>query len=592
MKTTDTALLKLFAREQEEAAFTELARRYSSLIFHTALRRTGSHALAEEVSQKVLCALARKAAELALTTDDRGLGPWLHRATSLEASKAIRTESSQQRRRHLQHPDDMPATTSGTSLWDDALPHLDLALDRLGESDRSVLILHYFRRMTFREIAASTGRSVDAVQKQSVRALDKLSGLLRARGVVLSVAGLTAGLAAESAKAVPTAFISTFASQASTILPANPILVMLSTKTKILVTAVVILCAIPLVSQQLAISRATRHSTALPSMQVTFGDPLATLATGSSRQRSSRPAASPSTSSAISDQCDWKTLMDETFNDKLSPTDRAALRAKLEAMSPTDRARVMREAAGAELTLSQKSGFLAGISHSLIETDPGLVCPIVMDAFKGEPSFDHLFDNALGNEAYKEWLKQNPAAAQAWYERLKQERDQGGWGPKELVDSIQIPLFETLVRTNPDAARAMLAAEASAESKDHLMHGAFLSYIGEGEKANEERAGSGSAAAAAIYLQYLREQPVDSGDQQSMFNKMITNFADEGNHDALQAWLSLPNLTPEEKQTIGTLVALNSIHYPDKAPAMEALLKKAMPQDADHLLQQARESGK
>ncbi|MCW1925011.1 hypothetical protein OKA05_20785 [Luteolibacter arcticus] len=68
MRTDDANLLGLFARERDESAFSELARRHGGLIFHTALRRTGNHAMAEDVSQQVLCALARKAAQLALTT--------------------------------------------------------------------------------------------------------------------------------------------------------------------------------------------------------------------------------------------------------------------------------------------------------------------------------------------------------------------------------------------------------------------------------------------------------------------------------------------------------------------------------------------
>jgi hypothetical protein len=42
MQTDDRTLLKGFATDRDEAAFRELSRRYLGLIFHAALRRTGS----------------------------------------------------------------------------------------------------------------------------------------------------------------------------------------------------------------------------------------------------------------------------------------------------------------------------------------------------------------------------------------------------------------------------------------------------------------------------------------------------------------------------------------------------------------------
>lgn len=590
MNTTDATLLGLFARERDEAAFAELARRYGNLIFHTALRRTGSHAMAQEVSQQVLCVIARKAANLALTTGEGGLAPWVHRATLFEASKAIRSETSQQRRKQLQHPDDMPATAPGESFWDDTLPHLDPAMDKLGESDREVLIQHFFRRLTFREIAATTGRSADAVQKQSVRALEKLSHLLRSRGVVLPAAALAAGLMAESAKAAPPVLISSLATEAvatTATLPANPLLVMLSTKTKILVPLVVLVCALPVISQQITLSRANSRLADLQALSGISTDPLASLATASTRQRAARPAASKTASPLISDKRDWMTLMEESNNRGNTPTALAAFRAKLDAMSVAERARVMREAAQSDVSQMQKCMFLSSITSSLLETDPGIACATIVDSFKGDPSFGFMFNNALGYPAYRAWLKQDPAAVQAWYENLKREHDEGGWAPAKLVNDFQVPLFGTLVRVNPDAARAMLAAETSDESRQFLLRCGAVAYAGNGGTEGE-----GSAAEAATYLQYAREYPGRPEDGPPEFNDIISRLAMNGRVNDLQAWASLPNLTPEERQILGSEVAANWARYPDKAPALEAWLKKTMPQDADRLIQQARDAHK
>ncbi|RYD36704.1 MAG: hypothetical protein EOP87_04955, partial [Verrucomicrobiaceae bacterium] len=61
MPDSDSTLLASFAATRDEKSFRALADRYLGLIFHTALRRTGNRPLAEEVSQNVLCAMAKKA---------------------------------------------------------------------------------------------------------------------------------------------------------------------------------------------------------------------------------------------------------------------------------------------------------------------------------------------------------------------------------------------------------------------------------------------------------------------------------------------------------------------------------------------------
>lgn len=219
MSDTDGQLLQAFAADRDEGAFRLLAKRHLGLIFHTALRRTGNRPLAEEISQNVLLALARKSGSLAKEAEC--LPGWLHRATLFEASKAMRAESSYQRRKQV--PDDggepISAASDSDATWREALPQLDLALDKLPEADRRILLLHYFEDHPFPRIAERLGKNVAAVQKQAQRALEKLSRILRTKGVALSVTALGAGLATQAAKAVPEAFVqsaSSFALSSST----------------------------------------------------------------------------------------------------------------------------------------------------------------------------------------------------------------------------------------------------------------------------------------------------------------------------------------------------------------------------------------
>ena len=73
---------------------------------------------------------------------------------------------------------------------------LDEAINKLPPKDRSVIVLHFLESLTFRAIAQKLGGTEAAWQKRGVRALEKLSGILRRRGVVATGTALGGWLAA------------------------------------------------------------------------------------------------------------------------------------------------------------------------------------------------------------------------------------------------------------------------------------------------------------------------------------------------------------------------------------------------------------
>lgn len=265
MQQDDRTLLNRFATDRDEAAFRELSRRYLGLIFHAALRRTGSRPLAEEASQNVLCALAKKAASLAKHPER--LPAWLHRATLFESSKIMRSENSQQRRKHLQHPDDIPATAiEESSNWREITPHLDLALDRLSDSERTIIFQHYFEKKTFPKIAALHDQPPATVQKKCRRAIKKLSRILRGKGFVLSATALASGIGTECAKAAPAGFAQSVTTQALSTysaFPTSKLTLFMASKSKALIPIVFLITGSPLVLQQVAISHASTQLASL-----------------------------------------------------------------------------------------------------------------------------------------------------------------------------------------------------------------------------------------------------------------------------------------------------------------------------------------
>ena len=79
----DHQLLEQFARENSEAAFAALARRYVNLVYSAAHRHTGNAQAAEEITQAVFIILARKAGSLGPKII---LSGWLYQTARLTAA--------------------------------------------------------------------------------------------------------------------------------------------------------------------------------------------------------------------------------------------------------------------------------------------------------------------------------------------------------------------------------------------------------------------------------------------------------------------------------------------------------------------------
>ena len=196
---TDTELLDAFAARGDEEAFAEVVRRYGSLVFGAALRRTGDHSMAEEIAQNVLATLARRAGEL---TRHPALAAWLQKAAAYESARAVDKENN---RRRLMHDFSQQQSAAGpdpdNAAWRAALPLLDGAVAALPEADRQVILLRYWQAQPFKKIAEAVGGSAPACEKRAGRALEKLSRLLRRRGASVSAVALAAGLAPAFTKA-------------------------------------------------------------------------------------------------------------------------------------------------------------------------------------------------------------------------------------------------------------------------------------------------------------------------------------------------------------------------------------------------------
>lgn len=200
--TDDAELLRRYAEERSEPAFAELVSRHLGFVYAAALRQLGGSVhRAEEVTQTVFIDLARKAAILAGRAEIVG---WLYTSTHYAAAKLKRGEQRRQSREQEAHAmNEILADNSAAADWDRLRPVLDDAMLELGESDREVILLRFFRGRRFSEVGRTLGLSEDAARMRADRALEKLRVLLARREITSTTAALGLVLANQPAVALP-----------------------------------------------------------------------------------------------------------------------------------------------------------------------------------------------------------------------------------------------------------------------------------------------------------------------------------------------------------------------------------------------------
>src|SRR5882724_11145781 len=195
----DAALLRRYAEEGSEAAFTELVRRHIDLVYGAALRRTnGDSHRAADVAQRVFITLARQARKL---SGHAVLGAWLHTSTRNAALNLMISEQRRQAREHEALA--LDAAAGANPDWDRLRPVLDAAIDELPEPDRAAVVLRFLERRAFAEIGALLRVSEDAARMRTERALEKLRALLARRGITSTAAALGAMVSAQPLVSAP-----------------------------------------------------------------------------------------------------------------------------------------------------------------------------------------------------------------------------------------------------------------------------------------------------------------------------------------------------------------------------------------------------
>ncbi len=194
-------LLREYADHGTEEAFTILVSRHLAMVYHAALRQTRQSELAEEIVQTVFTLLARKANRISANAL---LSGWLFNTARFVSTRTVRDEMRRQRRQaEAARMNLNAASPEPPAPEEQLLPLLDDLLARLPNRDREAVLARYLEGKSFVEVASAAGTTEEAAKKRVQRALEKMRGMLEARGVAGSVAALAAGLEAAKAQALP-----------------------------------------------------------------------------------------------------------------------------------------------------------------------------------------------------------------------------------------------------------------------------------------------------------------------------------------------------------------------------------------------------
>jgi RNA polymerase sigma factor (sigma-70 family) len=197
----DSSLLRQYAESRNEGAFEGIVGRHYNGVYSAALRRVGGDAhLAKDVAQEVFTALARNASRV---SSHPVLSAWLHTTTRNIAALTVRRERRRRIREEASAMNEPTHEEPAPAEWNRIGPLLDRLVDDLGERDRRAILLRFMECRSFAQVGAALSLSENAARMRVDRALDRLRGKLRRRGILSTTSALAAVLAEQAVVAAP-----------------------------------------------------------------------------------------------------------------------------------------------------------------------------------------------------------------------------------------------------------------------------------------------------------------------------------------------------------------------------------------------------
>jgi RNA polymerase sigma factor (sigma-70 family) len=194
--------LRSYVQSGSSEAFAKIVEAHVDAVYSQCLRQLRNSALAEDITQMVFIALAKKAATI---PDHIVLGGWLFKATRYCCQNVQRSEM--RRRKREQKVASMRSETIQTphapSDADQAEGLLDDAIACLSTRDRDAILLRYFQGKSVRDLAEVLRISEDAAKQRVCRAVERLRIYFADRGVAMPSVAMVGLLDAAVKPAAP-----------------------------------------------------------------------------------------------------------------------------------------------------------------------------------------------------------------------------------------------------------------------------------------------------------------------------------------------------------------------------------------------------
>jgi RNA polymerase sigma factor (sigma-70 family) len=208
----DGDLLRRYARDHDQAAFRQLVAGRIGFVYAVNLRRLRNPHLAEEATQAVFVALARKAPRVAEGPSVIG---WLHRSSLYESRNLLRAQAHRlARESEAQRLGTAAAEPTSGGDTTELASVIDEVLGEVNAADREAVLARFFCDQSYTEIGAALRVSENAARMRVERALDKLRARLQRRGFSSTAAVLATALPACATAAVPTGLAASVADAA------------------------------------------------------------------------------------------------------------------------------------------------------------------------------------------------------------------------------------------------------------------------------------------------------------------------------------------------------------------------------------------
>jgi RNA polymerase sigma factor (sigma-70 family) len=186
-----------YATRGDAEAFRVLVDEYQGLVYAAARRRLENAADIDDVVQVTFLKLSKAAG-----TIRRNLSSWLYTTAINTANDLIRRDQTRRRHEALAVP---PAITDEARRqeWQALSLRVDEAIVELAEPHRTLLVDHFLRGRSQRDLASDAGTSQRTIQRRLRAAVDALRERLVSKGHMAISAALTADLTQFARGAVP-----------------------------------------------------------------------------------------------------------------------------------------------------------------------------------------------------------------------------------------------------------------------------------------------------------------------------------------------------------------------------------------------------